>query len=149
MSRRSSQGAARPTSQSSPLPSAEASRGTRRPREDTDPDEGNTGTKRRPWTQAEDEQVIRIVSITDGKRWAEADLLPPGRTAKQCRERYHNHLDPRMNRKEPWSEQEDRILLGGRPRASPTRRQRRQRGWTCCAYARCVTAEAEGARHCV
>ena len=101
MSRRSSQGAARPTSQSSPLPSAEASRGTRRPREDTDPDEGNTGTKRRPWTQAEDEQVIRIVSITDGKRWAEADLLPPGRTAKQCRERYHNHLDPRMNRKEP------------------------------------------------
>ena len=107
MPRRSSPAAAAATAAKDST-SPEASRGTRRPREDDD-EGAHANSKRRPWTQAEDEMVIHIVSVTDGKRWAEADLLPPGRTAKQCRERYHNHLDPRMNRKEPWSEQEDRI----------------------------------------
>lgn len=34
----------------------------------------------------------------------------PGRIGKQCRERWHNHLNPDIN-KEPWSEQEDMIIL--------------------------------------
>ena len=32
-----------------------------------------------------------------------------GRTGKQCRERWHNQLDPKI-KKEGWSEEEDRIL---------------------------------------
>ena len=33
-----------------------------------------------------------------------------GRTGKQCRERWHNQLDPAIN-KQPWSEEEESILL--------------------------------------
>lgn len=33
----------------------------------------------------------------------------PG-TGKQCRERWHNQLDPNI-KKEGWSEEEDRVLL--------------------------------------
>lgn len=34
----------------------------------------------------------------------------PGRIGKQCRERWHNHLNPNIS-KAPWSEVEDRIIL--------------------------------------
>jgi hypothetical protein len=43
----------------------------------------------------------------------------PGRIGKQCRERWHNHLNPRI-RKDPWTPREDsvifeaHILLGNR-----------------------------------
>lgn len=33
----------------------------------------------------------------------------PGRTGKQCRERYHNHLQPNLKKGE-WSEDEDKII---------------------------------------
>ena len=33
-----------------------------------------------------------------------------GRIGKQCRERWHNHLNPNIS-KAPWSEEEDRIIL--------------------------------------
>ena len=33
----------------------------------------------------------------------------PGRTGKQCRERWHNHLDPTIN-KDPWSDEEEAKL---------------------------------------
>ena len=35
---------------------------------------------------------------------------PTGRIGKQCRERWHNHLNPAIS-KAPWSEEEDRIIL--------------------------------------
>jgi hypothetical protein len=38
-----------------------------------------------------------------------ADVHKTG-TGKQCRERWHNQLDPNI-KKEGWSEEEDRILL--------------------------------------
>lgn len=34
----------------------------------------------------------------------------PGRIGKQCRERWHNHLSPDVN-KEAWSEKEDEIII--------------------------------------
>ena len=34
----------------------------------------------------------------------------PGRIGKQCRERWHNHLDPNI-RKEKWSHEEDQVIL--------------------------------------
>jgi len=34
----------------------------------------------------------------------------PGRIGKQCRERWHNHLNPHIN-KSPWTEEEDRKIL--------------------------------------
>lgn len=33
-----------------------------------------------------------------------------GRSGKQCRERWHNHLDPQIN-KQPWSEAEEKIIF--------------------------------------
>ena len=39
-----------------------------------------------------------------------ARLLNFGRTGKQCRERYHNHLRPEI-RKGDWTPEEDRILV--------------------------------------
>ena len=36
--------------------------------------------------------------------------LTTGRIGKQCRERWHNHLNPAIS-KAPWSESEDRIIL--------------------------------------
>jgi myb proto-oncogene protein len=37
-------------------------------------------------------------------------LCISGRIGKQCRERWHNHLNPNVN-KNPWTEEEDRIIL--------------------------------------
>jgi hypothetical protein len=34
----------------------------------------------------------------------------PGRTGKQCRERWHNHLDTAV-KKEPWSLREERMIV--------------------------------------
>ena len=34
----------------------------------------------------------------------------PGRIGKQCRERWHNHLNPDIS-KEAWSSEEDRTIL--------------------------------------
>ena len=33
----------------------------------------------------------------------------PGRIGKQCRERWHNHLNPNI-RKDPWTPEEDKII---------------------------------------
>ena len=41
---------------------------------------------------------------------ARAPLDTATGTGKQCRERWHNQLDPNI-KKEGWSEEEDRVLL--------------------------------------
>jgi hypothetical protein len=46
----------------------------------------------------------------DANEWSQIALELPGRIGKQCRERWHNNLDPSIN-KQPWSEEEDRIIL--------------------------------------
>jgi hypothetical protein len=45
------------------------------------------------WTRGEDETIIAFVAAHGGKDWAKLALLLDGRTGKQCRERYRNHLD--------------------------------------------------------
>lgn len=41
---------------------------------------------------------------------ARALLLPSPPSARQCRERWHNHLNPNIN-KEAWTKEEDDIIL--------------------------------------
>eukprot|EP00916_Digyalum_oweni_P014853 GHVL01024292.1.p1 GENE.GHVL01024292.1~~GHVL01024292.1.p1 ORF type:complete len:264 (+),score=51.91 GHVL01024292.1:33-794(+) len=71
---------------------------------------------RRPWTNDEDEAIRLLVFEHGTKRWSLiADLLRERhsithRTGKQCRERWHNHLDPHVN-KQPWSDEEERIIF--------------------------------------
>lgn len=62
------------------------------------------------WTCHEDQTIIQWVAANGATKWASlADNLP-GRIAKQCRERWCNHLDPNI-KKEPWSPEEDQIII--------------------------------------
>jgi len=70
---------------------------------------------RRPWEPAEDEMIRKLVAQYGTKNWTtvsrelEASKAKSIRTGKQCRERWHNHLDPDIN-KSPWTPEEDKIL---------------------------------------
>ncbi len=51
-----------------------------------------------------------MVKTHGAKQWARiADELP-GRIDKQCRERWHNHLNPEI-RRDPFDANEDRIIV--------------------------------------
>jgi len=63
-----------------------------------------------PWTKEEDETVVRLVKQFGPKRWSHIASHLRGRIGKQCRERWHNHLNPAI-RKDAWTEEEDRIIL--------------------------------------
>ena len=63
---------------------------------------------RRPWTVDEDTIIIELVE-KHGRSWSKIALDLEARrvsdrvrTGKQCRERWHNHLNPDVN-KDPWS----------------------------------------------
>jgi hypothetical protein len=57
----------------------------------------------------EDRMVLMFVAAHGLKSWSLLASQMPNRSAKQCRERWHNHLNPAINRR-PWSAMEDRIL---------------------------------------
>ncbi|KAK8665546.1 hypothetical protein V6N13_005712 [Hibiscus sabdariffa] len=62
------------------------------------------------WTPVEDGWLEYLVSTYERTTWTEFAMALPGREGKQCRERWHNHLKPGI-KKDPWSEEEDRILI--------------------------------------
>jgi len=64
---------------------------------------------RRPWSQEEDELIVKLVNEHGLRKWAIVAAQLKGRSGKQCRERYKNQLDPAI-RKDPWSEDEDRTI---------------------------------------
>jgi hypothetical protein len=45
--------------------------------------------------------VIAYVEKFGTKQWARIAQVLPGRKGKQCRERWHNHLNPDIN-KDAW-----------------------------------------------
>jgi len=63
-----------------------------------------------PWTKEEDELLIKLVREHGPKHWSKISSCLKGRIGKQCRERWHNHLNPEI-RKDAWTEEEDRIIL--------------------------------------
>eukprot|EP00898_Chlorokybus_atmophyticus_P004529 jgi/Chlat1/5077/Chrsp33S05002 len=63
-----------------------------------------------PWTKEEDEKIVRLVKEYGAKKWSQIAQKLPGRIGKQCRERWHNHLNPDI-RRDAWTEEEDRALL--------------------------------------
>ncbi|XP_053572300.1 myb-related protein B [Bombina bombina] len=62
-----------------------------------------------PWTKDEDEKVIELVKKYGTKHWTLIAKQLKGRMGKQCRERWHNHLNPEV-KKSSWTEEEDRII---------------------------------------
>lgn len=70
----------------------------------------NAEVLKRPWSKEEDDIVIELVQRYGAKKWSQIAAQLPGRIGKQCRERWHNHLNPDI-RKDPWTSDEDRIIL--------------------------------------
>lgn len=68
------------------------------------------GALKGPWTEEEDQKVISLVTAHGAKKWSQIAAELPGRIGKQCRERWHNHLNPDIC-KDPWTEKEDRTIL--------------------------------------
>ncbi|XP_032876834.1 transcriptional activator Myb isoform X4 [Amblyraja radiata] len=62
-----------------------------------------------PWTKEEDQRVIELVQKYGPKRWSVIAKHLKGRIGKQCRERWHNHLNPEV-KKTSWTEEEDRVI---------------------------------------
>ena len=62
-----------------------------------------------PWTEREDRKVIELVETYGPQKWSFISKFLPGRIGKQCRERWHNHLNPYI-KKISWSEEEEWIL---------------------------------------
>ncbi len=60
-----------------------------------------------PWTTEEDEKIRMLVTERGPQKWSAIAKHLPGRMGKQCRERWHNHLDPNI-KKGPWSDEEVR-----------------------------------------
>lgn len=72
-------------------------------------------TSRRVWTSDEDDAIKALVLRFGTKSWSiiaehiVKDYNIPWRSGKQCRERWHNHLDPSIN-KEIWTQEEERVM---------------------------------------
>lgn len=62
-----------------------------------------------PWTKEEDDCIVESVKKYGCKRWSMIAKALPGRIGKQCRERWHNHLDPAI-KKDAWTKEEEAIL---------------------------------------
>ena len=62
-----------------------------------------------PWTKEEDDKVIELVGQHGACKWSLIASSLPGRIGKQCRERWHNHLNPNI-RKDAWTIEEDALI---------------------------------------
>ncbi|CAN6237809.1 unnamed protein product [Urochloa humidicola] len=73
--------------------------------------EGTVSFKRRgAWSQEENEILIEMVNANSSKDWLSIARAVPGRSRKQCRDRWTHYLDPAVNQM-PWSEQEEIDLI--------------------------------------
>ncbi|KAG8447512.1 hypothetical protein GDO86_014858 [Hymenochirus boettgeri] len=66
--------------------------------------------KKGPWTEAEDELLLKAVSKYNEKQWYKIQEMVPGRTDVQCRERYVKGLHADL-KKGHWSTEEKQKLL--------------------------------------
>lgn len=61
------------------------------------------------WTKEEDQKVVQLVAKYGPKKWSLIAQNLEGRIGKQCRERWHNHLNPDV-KKYAFTEDEDIII---------------------------------------
>ncbi|XP_035915707.1 myb protein isoform X3 [Anopheles stephensi] len=62
-----------------------------------------------PWTKEEDDKVVALVTKYGPKKWTLIARHLRGRIGKQCRERWHNHLNPNI-KKTAWTDEEDQLI---------------------------------------
>lgn len=65
---------------------------------------------RKRFTPEEDQTLTMLVRQMGTKRWNNIARFMPGRTGRQCRDRYHNYLIPGVF-KGQWTREEDDLLL--------------------------------------
>ena len=54
--------------------------------------------------------MIDLVARYGVKSWSLISTHLTGRLGKQCRERWYNHLSPKIS-KNPWTLEEDRVIV--------------------------------------
>jgi hypothetical protein len=62
------------------------------------------------FTADEDLRLTELVTTIGIGVWSEIEKLMPGRSARQCRERWNLYLSPEVSN-EPWSAEEDAQLI--------------------------------------
>lgn len=62
------------------------------------------------WSEEEDEIVMSLVKKLGPKHWSIIASYLPGRIGKQCRERWHNHLNPDIKH-HSWTVEEDMEII--------------------------------------
>jgi len=67
------------------------------------------------WSTEEDLALTKTVRAVGARDWSRIASFIPGRTNKQCRDRWLNHLSPAIS-KAGWSSEEDRILMDAQAR---------------------------------
>lgn len=63
-----------------------------------------------PWSASEDQLILQLVEEHGAVHWTALSQYLPGRLGKQCRERWHNHLNPKI-KKTNWTREEEWILF--------------------------------------
>ena len=66
--------------------------------------------QRRRFTKDEDNEIKRLIASREKINWQEIADHIPGRTARQCRDRYNTYLFKDIVSK-PWTEEEDNIII--------------------------------------
>jgi hypothetical protein len=76
--------------------------------------DGGSPPKRGPaktWSKEEDAELLRLVQMTESPvKWSRIASSMYGRNGKQCRERYVNHLNPRLKNSD-WTLIEDATIF--------------------------------------
>ena len=65
--------------------------------------------KRGPWSPAEDAKLQLAVSAYENS-WVDVAAMMEGRSNEQCRDRWNERLDPKINR-DAWTKEEDALLM--------------------------------------
>ena len=66
-------------------------------------------SSKRAWNDEQDFTLLRLVSEMGPHQWEQMAMQIEGRSGKQCRERWHNQLNPLL-RKADWTVEEDWVL---------------------------------------
>ena len=67
-------------------------------------------TIRKKFTPEEDNILRDLVKRYGAKKWIEIAKAIPGRTGRQCRDRFQNYLSPSLTNG-PWTKEDDLLLL--------------------------------------
>lgn len=75
----------------------------------------NNSSKKNPFTHEEDDLLTSLVNLHGIGNWQKIsqDMQKKNfnRNGRQCRDRYYHYLDPGINMKSNWSEEEDMLIL--------------------------------------